>query len=173
MYQKLYHLLFITTVVLSLLPYAHQATQILSSVWRPSRCLPDNFTYQTSLAAYTQTGNSYPNPFWNQSCTIRPRWVNVNVTYVRGGFVTLELMPQKLPDMPLNLSNIIQSTTLTLDDHFYSSQTPTANNIVDSINDVAKLMASLSRNEDSSQTEESSWTEAALVSTHYTLAPSH
>ena len=81
-------------------------------------------------------------------------------------------MPQTLPDMPLALSNIIQSTILTLDNHFYSSQTPTGNIIVNSIDDVVTLTAFLSQNEDSSQTEESSWTGAALVSTPYTIAPS-
>lgn len=97
--------------------------------------------------------------FGNQTCTIRPRWVNVNVTYVRDGFVTLE-PTQTLPDMPLILSTIIQAATSTLEDHFYNSQMQKENFITKSIRGLPlpsdnEFMAEL------------------LVSTHYTIAPSH
>jgi hypothetical protein len=110
--------------------------------------------------------------FWNQTCTIRPQWVNVNVTYVRGGFVTLESMPQTLPDIPLTSSMIIQSAMSTLMNHFSNSQTMFENHIMNSI----ALLAMNELYQFPNGTNDSRFEKfiiQKMVSTHYTLAPSH
>ncbi|KAF8726412.1 hypothetical protein AX14_007909 [Amanita brunnescens Koide BX004] len=72
---------------------------------------------------------------WNQTCIIKPQWLNVHVTYDRGGFVTLEPVTQ-LPDITLT-SWIIQSAIIFLEDHFSNSQTMQWNNIQDTIIEIA------------------------------------
>ena len=68
-----------------------------------------------------------------QICTIRPQWLNVNVTYIRDGFVTLEPTGPQLPDIPLFSSSIIQAIINTLQVHFTNSQTAIQNNIASTI----------------------------------------
>ena len=72
----------------------------------------------------------------NQTCTIRPRWVNVNVTYVRGGLVTLE-PTQNLPGISITSSVLILSAIPSLQNHFAYSQSMLGNHIVDTIAQVA------------------------------------
>ena len=59
----------------------------------------------------------------NLTCTIKPLWLNVNVTYDRDGYITLDPSAQLLPDIPLNTSMIIQSVTQVISFHFLESQT--------------------------------------------------
>lgn len=104
-----------------------------------------------------------------QTCKLRPRWLNVNVTYVREGFVTLQPTTQKLPDIPLTSSSIIQSTISSLTNHFGNSQTMSENHIADTIYSLVPHM--LPSNASVSQIEE--FTKKKMVGTDYIIAPSH
>ena len=83
----------------------------------------------------------------NKTCTIRPRWLNVNVTYVRGGLVTLE-PTRNLPDIPLTSSALIKPAISSLDIHFAYSQTISGNHISDTLWEIVSDLgpeASLSK----------------------------
>ena len=82
---------------------------------------------------------SSPDGGLNQTCTIRPKWLNVNVTYVHGGLVTLE-PTQNLPDISLTSSLLIQSAISTLKNHFAFSQTMVGNHIMDTVGMVVTNM---------------------------------
>ncbi|KAF8694692.1 hypothetical protein AX14_001935 [Amanita brunnescens Koide BX004] len=82
------------------------------------------------ITAYVIVYDAFPTG--KHTCTIRPRWLNVNTTYIRDGFVTVEPTYQ-LPDIPLHSSSIIQSATSILEDHFTNSQTPWQNNILENM----------------------------------------
>ena len=103
-----------------------------------------------------------------QTCTIRPRWLNVNVTYVRDGFVTLEPMTPQLPDIPFNSSMLIQSTIETLKKHLSNSQTMSQNHITNTIIQLTQLLPD---GTPVSYSEE--FVTKKMVSIDYTIAPSH
>ena len=94
---------------------------------------------------------------------MRPQWLNVNVTYVRDGFVTLKPMTQKLPDIPLTSSTLIQHGLSVLMYNFVNAQTLWQNNIADVIPSFIP-----------DDTQDSQYDDLAgkvMVSTHYAIAP--
>src|SRR6266550_2882344 len=104
-----------------------------------------------------------------QTCTIRPRWLHVNVTYVREGFVTLEPLTQKLPEIRLISSSIIQSTVSSLSNHFSNSQTMSENHIGDTIFSLMPHM--LPGHASDSQSKE--FMRKKMVSTDHIISPGH
>ena len=108
---------------------------------------------------------SSPDGGMNQTCTIRPKWLNVNVTYVHGGFVTLE-PTQNLPDISLTSSLLIKSAISTLKNHFAYSQTMIGNHIMDTVGMVATNM----RPESSPESQFIELLREKMVSAQYTMA---
>ena len=111
--------------------------------------------------------------FANQTCTIRPRWLNVNVTYNSNGFVTVEPIPQKLPDIPINSSMIILSGISTLDNNFVNSQSMVENHIIDSIGALATLLDQDTDNTSDPQFEEIVRKKTVSTTTNTLQGPSH
>ena len=117
------------------------------------------------IAVYMTSGSND----LNQTCTITPQWLNVNVTYVRDGFVTLEPLPQTLPDIPLTSSWLIRSAITTLENHFANSQAMLQNNIADIVSSVASHIGNSKSMYERLVTKK-------MVSTHHTVhtgAPSN
>ena len=98
----------------------------------------------------------------NQTCTIRPRWVDVNVTYVRGGLVTLETT-QNLSDISITSSLLIQSAMSSLEHHFAYSQSMLGNLIMDTIEQLAL----------DSPSQSDTIIEEKMVSAQYTMVISY
>ncbi|KAF8731269.1 hypothetical protein AX14_004970 [Amanita brunnescens Koide BX004] len=92
----------------------------------------------SDITVYMNNGNNALSWIGNQTCTITPRWLDVNVTYIRDGFVTAEPTTQNLPNIPLISSTLIQSAVSTLRDHFTNSQTMTENHIMNTITTLAE-----------------------------------
>ena len=111
--------------------------------------------------------------FANQTCTIRPRWLNVNVTYDSNGFVRVEPIPQKLPDIPINSSMIILSGISTLDNNFVNSQSMVENHIIDSIGALATLLDQDTDNTSDPQFEEIVRKKTVSTTTNTLQGPSH
>ena len=129
---------------ISLLLPALWATKTMSSVRCLSHCLVWWF-YSPNVAVYLTSDQATSE--MNKTCTIRPRWLNVNVTYVRGGLVTLE-PTQNLPDIPLTSSALIKPAISSLDIHFAYSQTISGNHISDTLWEIVSDLdpeASLSK----------------------------
>ncbi len=80
-------------------------------------------------AVYVQ--NNY-SPLGNQSCTIKPRLLEVNVTYNRDGFVTLVPVAQQPTDIPTHVPMTL-GATYALAQHFVDAQRISGNNILDNI----------------------------------------
>ena len=91
------------------------------------------------------------------------------MTYVRGGFVTLQPMNQ-LPDIPITSSGLIQYVIPALQVHFNRAQTMEGNDLV---NTIMSLQPTLDPGVyGSAQIDEIN--RKIMVSTHYTRAsPSH
>ena len=129
--------------------------------------------YSPNIAVYLNSGH-YPGKngdsgiVGNQTCIIKPRWLNVNAIYVRDGFLTLEPMTRNLPDIPLTSSLFIRSAVSTLEDHFANSQTMLENHIADTIE---LIRATLAPGADDAGVKE--FVSQATVSTHHVIAPSH
>ena len=103
----------------------------------------------------------------NKTCTIRPQWLNVNVTYIPGGFVTLE-PTQNLYDISLTSSSLILAAVSTLDSHFAYSQTMLGNHILYTLSDiVSDLVPGASLSQFNKLLEEK------MVRAHYTMAISY
>ena len=104
----------------------------------------------------------------NQTCTIRPRWLNVNVTYVRGGSVALE-PTQNLSDISFTSSLLIQTTMVILERHFAYTQTIMGNHMLDTISRIVTNMFTPS----SPEFPFKELFEKATVSAHYTMTVSY
>ena len=116
----------------------------------------------TRLAVYLTS-----NEVTNKTCTIRPHWLNVNVTYIPGGFVTLE-PTQNLYDISLTSSSLILAAVSTLDSHFAYSQTMLGNHILYTLSDiVSDLVPGASLSQFNKLLEEK------MVRAHYTMAISY
>ena len=136
------------------------ATQTMSSVWHPS-CRLVWLSYSSNIAAYLNS-----DIVGNVTCTITPRWLNVNVTYVRDGFVTLEPMTQ-LPDISLTSSGLIQYVISALQVHLNRAQALEGNDLVNTIESLL-----FPGRFDSPQIDE--FYRKNMVSMHYTRAsPNH
>ena len=116
--------------------------------------------YSPNIAAYLSS-----DVLGDYTCTITPRWLNLNVTYVRGGFVTLEPMNQ-LPDIPITSSGLIQYVISALQFHFNRAQTMEGNDLIDTILLLEPTVYGIAQGDEIDR--------KTIVSTHYTRAsPSH
>ena len=119
------------------------ADNVISTTFIILLCL---IIYSPNIAVYLNSGH-YPGKngdsgiVGNQTCIIKPRWLNVNAIYVRDGFLTLEPMTRNLPDIPLTSSLFIRSAISTLEDHFANSQTMLENHIADTIELIRATLA--------------------------------
>lgn len=138
-------------------------------VWRPPCCSVWWLYSPNVLAVYMNSNYGGQNSPLTQTCTIRPRWLHVNVTYVREGFVTLEPLAQNLPDIGLTSSSIIQSTVSSLSNHFSNSQTMSENHIGDTIFSLMPHMLP----DHASDSQYKEFTRKKMVSTDYIIASSH
>ncbi|KAF8337158.1 hypothetical protein F5887DRAFT_985531 [Amanita rubescens] len=82
------------------------------------------------ITVYVQNNSS---TLGNQTCTLKPLLLSVNVTYNRDGFVTLVPMTRQLLDIPAYMS-IMVNAAHALEQHFVDAQRISGNNIIDSIN---------------------------------------
>ena len=112
-------------------------------------------------------GNGVFSRVKHQICTIRPRWLTVNVTYVRDGFVTFEPLSQQLPDTGLTSSSVILTAISYLKDHFANSQTMFENHVVNTIYMLAFAVLPQGREDP----QFPGFVTKAMVSTHCTIAP--
>jgi hypothetical protein len=119
------------------------------------------YSFYVAVYMITQGGTG------NLTCTIKPRWLNVNVTYVRDGYITLDPSAQLLPDIPLNASMIIQSVTQVIRFHFLESQTVYENAIQNILTQLGAEMLNVNASTASAQVTK--FQTNIIVSTHYTI----
>ena len=90
------------------------------------------FHYSFDAAVYVQNNWSL---LGNQTCTLKPRLLNVNVTYNRDGFVTLVPMTRQLPGIPTYMAIMVDAIQ-TLEQHFVGAQSISGNTIINAIEDI-------------------------------------